>query len=166
MIVETRIAHPQEMFVVWLPLQRIFRQGMFSIFQRQDVLNDVDQRLLTRQSAFTIEQEILEAGITRSRKRSCLANGREGAVHVVWLKLLPCHPAQDLCWRMTTIFPFFVCEVVVFDSCNPRPTFCAPPRGLPNSWPFQNTSLPSVFVHTTPFLSDFASFAASQSLSS
>src|SRR5260370_35485986 len=33
MLVEARIANPQQMFVVCLPLHGLFRQGMLSIFQ-------------------------------------------------------------------------------------------------------------------------------------
>src|SRR5712692_796847 len=112
MVIETRIANPQQMFVVRLPLDGIFRQGLLSVFQGERVLKDVDQRLFACQTTFPIEREIPKASITRSRKRPGFANGREGAVHVVWFKLLSRHPAQDLCWRMTAIFPLFVREVV------------------------------------------------------
>ncbi len=111
MVIETRIANPQEMFVVRLPFDRIFRQGLLSVFQCEGVLKDVDQRLFACQSAFPIEQEIAKASISRFRKRSGFANGREGAVHVVWFKLLSRHPAQNLRRRVTTIFPLFVREV-------------------------------------------------------
>src|SRR5437667_370708 len=76
---------------------------MFSIFQGQRVLKDVDQRLFASQPTFTIEQEIPKAGVTRFGKPPRLANGRKGAIHVVGFKLLPSHPTKDFRWRMTDI---------------------------------------------------------------
>src|SRR5437588_992937 len=111
MVIEARGSNPSEMFVVWLPFDRIFGKRMLSIFESEGALKDVDQRLFACQTTFPIEQEIPKASVPCLRQRSCLANGREGAIHVVWFKLLSRHPAQDLCWRMTTIFPFFVGEV-------------------------------------------------------
>ena len=112
MIVEARIANPQQMFVVRLPLDGIFRQGLLSVFKSQRVLKDVDQRLFACQTTFPIEQEIPKACVPGLRQRPDLANSREGAVQVVRFKLLPRHPTQDLCRGMTTIFPLFVGEVV------------------------------------------------------
>src|SRR5260370_2206257 len=111
MLVEARVANTQEMFVVRLPLDRIFRQGLLSVLQSKRVLKEVDQRLFACQTTFPIEQEIPKASVPCLRQRSRFANGREGSIQVVWFKLLSRHPAQDLCWRMTTIFPFFVREV-------------------------------------------------------
>src|SRR5256885_12468453 len=45
----SRVANPQQMFVVWLPLDGIFRQRVLSVFQGQRVLKDVDQRLFACQ---------------------------------------------------------------------------------------------------------------------
>ena len=59
MIVEARIANPQQMFVIWLPFYGIFCQGMLAVLQCQGVLKNVDQGLLARQTAFTIEQFLL-----------------------------------------------------------------------------------------------------------
>src|SRR5216684_5686552 len=84
---------------------------MFSIFQGQRVLKDVDQRLFASQPTFTIEQEIPKAGYARFGKPPRLANGRKGAIHVVGFKLLPSHPTKDFRWRMTAILPFFVGQV-------------------------------------------------------
>ncbi len=112
MVVETRIANPQQMFVVWLPLHGIFGQGMLPIFQGKLVLENIDQSLLACQTVFTIEQEIPKASIPRLGKPSCLANRRKSTIHVVRFKLFSRHPTEDLCWRMTTIFSFLVCKVV------------------------------------------------------
>src|SRR6266496_910074 len=84
---------------------------MLPIFQRKLVLKDVDQRLLPCQAALTIEQEIPKASITRLGKPPRLTNSRKSTIHVVRFKLLSSHPTKDLCWRMTTIFPFFVRQV-------------------------------------------------------
>src|SRR5207247_5999020 len=54
-----------------------------------------------------------KASIPGFDERSRLANRREGAIHEVWLKLLSCNPAQDLCWRVTTIFPLFMSHVTL-----------------------------------------------------
>ena len=94
MLVEARVANTQEMFVVRLPLDRIFRQGLLSVLQSKRVLKDVEQRLFACQTTFPIEQEIPKASITRSRKRPDLANGRESAVHRVRFKLLARHPLE------------------------------------------------------------------------
>lgn len=45
MLIQTRIPYPQEMSIVWLPLNGVARQGLFSIFQPQQILEDVDLRL-------------------------------------------------------------------------------------------------------------------------
>src|SRR6266704_4534284 len=113
MIIEARIANPQQMFVIRLPLHGIFCQGMFSIFQGQRVLKDVDQRLFASQPTFTIEQEIPKAGVTRFGKPPRLANGRKGAIHVVWFIVLPSDPTKYFRWRMTAIFSFFVRQVLL-----------------------------------------------------
>jgi hypothetical protein len=76
-------------------------------------LKDVDQGFLACQTAFAIEKEIPKASISRPAKRSCLADSREGAVHVVRFTLLSSDPSQDFGWRMTTIFPFLVREVLL-----------------------------------------------------
>src|SRR5258707_10580675 len=103
MIIEARIAHPQQMFIVWLPFDRIFGEGMLSVFQGECVLKDIDQRLFARKMAFPIEQEIPKACVPCLRKPPCLANRRKGTIHVVRFKLLSSDPAEDFRWRMTAI---------------------------------------------------------------
>src|SRR5512135_699908 len=101
------------MFLVWLPLYRIFGQGIFSIFQRQCVLKEIDQRLLPCQATFTVEEKISEASVTRLGKPSCLTNRGEGTIHVVWLKLSASHPAKYFRRRVPPIFPFFMRQVLL-----------------------------------------------------
>jgi len=40
MIVEARIANPQEMGIIWLPFDRIFRKRVLSIFESEGVLKN------------------------------------------------------------------------------------------------------------------------------
>jgi hypothetical protein len=106
MIVEARIANAQKMSIVWLPLHRIFGQGIFPIFQCQRVLKDTDPGRISCQRAFPIEQEISKARVPGFRQRPRFANCRESAIHIVRLKLLSRDPTKDFRWRMTAIFPF------------------------------------------------------------
>src|SRR5437763_3343346 len=113
MFKETRIANSKQMVVIGLPLNGVFCQRMFSIFKSEGVLKNVEQCLFASQSALPVKQEVAKASIPGFGERSRLANRREGAIHEVWLKLLSCNPAQDLCWRVTTIFPLFMSHVTL-----------------------------------------------------
>ena len=48
MIVEARVAHPQEMSIIWLPFDRVFRQRVLPIFKSEGILKNVDQYLFAR----------------------------------------------------------------------------------------------------------------------
>lgn len=80
MVIQTRVAHAQEVPVVWLPFNGVARQGILPIFQCQRVLKNIDQRLFARQSLLAIEQEIPESGIACFRQGACLTDRLKGPV--------------------------------------------------------------------------------------
>ena len=63
MIVEARVAHPAKTFVIGLPLDRISREGILPIFERQGILKDIDKRFLSGQPLLAIEQKVAKFGV-------------------------------------------------------------------------------------------------------
>src|SRR6266851_5231289 len=63
MIVEARVAHSAKTFIIWLPLHGIFCQGVLLILQGEGILKDIDQHLVSCQTALAVEQKITKASI-------------------------------------------------------------------------------------------------------
>src|SRR5258708_32228535 len=94
MIVEARIANPQQMFVVRLPLDGIFGQGLLSVFKSQRVLKDGDQLLFSCQTTFPIEQEIRKPSVPGLLQLPDLAISREDDDQDVRVKYYPRRPTH------------------------------------------------------------------------
>src|SRR6266702_7634784 len=55
MIVKAWIADTQQVLVIGLPLDGVLRERMFIIFEGEDILEDIDQGVLSGQMSFAIE---------------------------------------------------------------------------------------------------------------
>lgn len=108
MVIETWVAHAQEVGVVRLPFNRVARQGMFPVLERQHILEDVDERAFARQSLLAIQQEIAESGIARFRQGACLAERGEGSVHQVRLRLHAFDPLEHSGRTVTSVIPLLM----------------------------------------------------------
>jgi len=68
MVVQTRVAHAQEVFIIGLPFDGVFGQGLLVIFHRQRFLKHIDMHFFSGQISLSIEQEVAKASIaSRSR---------------------------------------------------------------------------------------------------
>src|SRR6266849_11207419 len=112
MIVEARVAHPAKTFIIWLPLHGIFCQGVLLILQGEGILKDIDQHLVSCQTALAVEQKITKASIADFGQCTRFPDSSKSAIHIIWLKLLSCDPAEDFRWRMTAILTLLMVEVV------------------------------------------------------
>src|SRR5260370_407840 len=113
MVVETRIPYAHEMLVIRLPLNGVARQEVFSILECEDILKNVDEGLLARQSLLPVEQKIPKASIASFSESTRLANGRENPIHQIGLRLHPFDPAQNSCGAVAAILAMFMCEMVL-----------------------------------------------------
>src|SRR6266568_1091689 len=65
MVVQTRVAHAQEVFIIGLPFDGVFGQGLLVIFYRQRFLRHIDMHFFSGQISLSIEQEVAKASIFR-----------------------------------------------------------------------------------------------------
>src|SRR5512135_61888 len=95
MLVEARIADTQHVSIIGLPRDRILREGILPIFERQGILKDIDKRFLSGQPLLPIEQKVPKLGISCLGEHACLTNGSEGAVNQLWRWLHAALPVED-----------------------------------------------------------------------
>ncbi len=95
MVIQARVADPQEMAVVRLPFDRVSRQMVVSVLQRQHILEDIDERAFAGQSLLTIEQEVAEPGIACFRQGACFADRLKGPGAQIRLRLHAFDPPQN-----------------------------------------------------------------------
>ena len=55
MVIQAWVADPQEVVIIRLPFHRVARQGVVSVFQRQHILEKVDERAFARQPLLAVE---------------------------------------------------------------------------------------------------------------
>ena len=108
MSIQTRIAHTGYVQLVRLPLHRITRELFLLVFEREDVLEDVDLGHLPGQATLTIEQPVPKFGIACFVQEARLTDRRERLMHERWLRLDPFHPTQNLSRTMAAVLPLFV----------------------------------------------------------